>query len=114
MPEPKPTQSPISEPVEPKFQEVLQRVVEESYQWGIEKYGTPLMTFNGRSELRDMAEELVSGLRYGTQLAMRCEKLQGLLWEAINIMTIHGVGLVEEGPLAETIKQMKFACGYPQ
>lgn len=75
MPEPKPTQSPISEPVEPKFREVLSKVVEESLQWGIEKYGTPLMTFNGRSELRDMAEELVSGLRYAVQLDMRCQVL---------------------------------------
>jgi hypothetical protein len=114
MPEPEPTQSSLSQPVEPKFQEVLLKVVEESYSYGVEKYGTPLMTFNGRSELRDMAEELISGLRYGTQLAMRCQVLEGLLWDALNIMEAWHGNAIPGTPYGDKIQEMKLAVGYPE
>ena len=37
---------------------------------GLDKYGIELHTFNGRSALRDFAEEIADALQYGTQAIM--------------------------------------------
>lgn len=79
MPQEKPTRNNLSKPVEPVFLTLLDKTVQDSFKYGVNKYGTELHSFNGRSELQDLAEELVSALRYATQLDMRCQALEGLL-----------------------------------
>lgn len=43
-------------------------LLEKQYQKGMQKYNTPLQTFNGRDAYIDLMEELVDGLMYATQL----------------------------------------------
>lgn len=43
-------------------------LLEKQYQKGMQKYNTPLQTFNGRDAYNDLMEELVDGLMYATQL----------------------------------------------
>jgi hypothetical protein len=91
MPEPQPTENILSQPVEPIFRNLVPKVIDESFCYGFSKYGTELKTFNGRRELQDLAEELISGLRYATQLAMRCHKYEELLIDAWRVFEAHGL-----------------------
>lgn len=81
LPQEKPIHNSLSKPVEPVFLTLLDKTVQGSFKYGVSKYGTELHSFNGRSELQDLAEELVSALRYATQLDMRCQVTEELLRE---------------------------------
>ena len=74
-----PTNSPTSKPVG----EYLKSLIDKRTELGIKKYGTPLMTHNGRSAERDALEESVDLNQYLCQLLMeeqaKVEKLQRLL-----------------------------------
>ena len=110
MPEPQPTENILSQPVEPVFRNLISKVIDESLCCGFNKYGTELKTFNGRRELQDFAEELVSGLRYGTQLAMRCHKYEELIIKAWGIFEAHNLSKVDV--LAELMTEIKAAVEY--
>jgi len=71
--EPMPTKDDRSQPVQDT---ALQKFIETfSSQWqrGKEKYGTDLMTFNGRSALNDALQELADLLAYVVQMGMELE-----------------------------------------
>jgi shikimate 5-dehydrogenase len=51
----------------------LARAVVERARIGLERYGRPLETFNGRDALRDAREEVVDGFQYVTQLLMETD-----------------------------------------
>ena len=66
-------------PGELNVQEVLSKAVLERMQYGIDKYGSPLETFNGRDPIRDVWEELVDALTYMTQIRLeRGDTLPGM------------------------------------
>lgn len=113
MPQDSPKLSPLSKPVEPQFLKLLNKIVLESFEYGKEKYGIPLHSFNGRSELQDFAEEWVSGGRYVVQLAMRCHKLEELLIGAYGILSASPAGNTHVNqPLMEEIREaIAQACG---
>lgn len=54
--------------------EQLQRLMRERNNFGVEKYGTSLMTNNGRDVVEDMRQELGDLLMYGTQAIMEGKK----------------------------------------
>ena len=110
MPEPQPTENILSQPVEPVFRQLVPKVIDESFCYGFNKYSTELKTFNGRRELQDFAEELISGLRYGTQLAMRCHKYEELLIKAWGVFEAHG--LSRSSTLQELMTEIKAAVEY--
>jgi len=72
-----------SQPVFPELQRVLKdypmllEKLEERRQLGIEKYGTELMTFNGRNVSQDYSEELLDAIQYLTQHFMQLEATLG-------------------------------------
>lgn len=60
-------------------QEVLSKALLERMQYGIDKYGSPLETFNGRDPVRDVWEELLDALTYMTQVRLeRGDVLPGM------------------------------------
>jgi hypothetical protein len=70
---------PLPAPGELNVQEVLSKVVIERMRYGIEKYGSPLETFNGRDPIRDVWEELIDALVYMTQVRLeRGDRLPGM------------------------------------
>lgn len=112
MPEPQPTENTLSEPVEPIFRQLIAKVIDESFCYSAHKYGTELKTFNGRRELQDLAEELISGLRYGTQLAMRCYKLEGLLIQALDIFRAHYMDEASGHDIATFMSELEAVVDY--
>lgn len=57
-------------------QDVLIRLIEERKQLGIQRYGSPLMTHNGRDAGRDMVEEALDLTVYAMQVAMELRDLR--------------------------------------
>jgi hypothetical protein len=53
--------------------EMLRGVYAESIRVGVERYGQPLRTFDGRLNIRDLADELRDGLAYVTKMQMIAE-----------------------------------------
>jgi hypothetical protein len=47
---------------------------------GVERYGSPLMSHNGRDALRDLAEEVVDGVQYATQALMETDDVDETAW----------------------------------
>lgn len=47
---------------------------------GVERYGSPLMSHNGRDALRDLAEEVVDGVQYATQALMETDDVDARAW----------------------------------
>lgn len=70
---------PLPKPGKVNVQQVLSAAVLERMQYGIDKYGSPLETFNGRDPIRDVWEELVDALTYMTQIRLeRGDVLPGM------------------------------------
>ena len=57
----------------------LVRMLQERYQLGVDRYGTPLQTFNGRDAGRDLFDELIDAFQYGKQLDMENTDLRTTL-----------------------------------
>jgi len=110
MPQSDPKLSILSQPVEPQYLTVLNKVILDSFKYGLDKYAVELHTFNGRSELQDGMEELVSAGRYLTQLAMRCHKIEWLLIEAYRVMEAHGIA--RASGLEALMTEIKAAVDY--
>jgi hypothetical protein len=47
---------------------------------GVERYGSPLMSHNGRDAVRDLAEEVVDGVQYATQALMETTDVDQVAW----------------------------------
>lgn len=83
---------PLPTPGQTNVQEALAAALLERMQYGIEKYGSPLETFNGRDPIRDVWEELVDALTYMTQVRLeRGDILPGMKPGA----TVRTAGLTE-------------------
>lgn len=83
MSQPDPTRGNRSQAINPRFREISRVIMDSQYEAGIETYGTPLMTFNGRQALKDLLAEWVDLGQYATQELMEREYLESLLREAI-------------------------------
>ena len=57
-------------------QDALIRLIDDRKQLGIQRYGSPLMTHNGRDASRDMVEEAVDLAVYSMQVAMELRDLR--------------------------------------
>lgn len=57
-------------------QDALIRLIEERKQLGIQRYGSPLMTHNGRDAGRDAVEEALDLTAYSMQVAMELRDLR--------------------------------------
>lgn len=71
-----PTESAQSEAVEPHVLEELARMISERTQKGIETYGRPLSTFNGRDAAQDALEEIADAFQYVMQLKQERDALR--------------------------------------
>ena len=71
------------EPVAPSLKQRFSDWIDERTALGVTKYGTPLMTFNGRDSGQDMVEEILDFCQYQQQHIMELEALlesHGILW----------------------------------
>jgi hypothetical protein len=66
--QPKPVTNPNSEKIESRFRRKVKQVNRGQYEKGMAKYGTSLMTFNGRNPFQDAMEEWSDLGRYITQM----------------------------------------------
>jgi hypothetical protein len=62
-------------------QDALIALIEERKQLGIQRYGSPLMTHNGRDSVRDATEEALDLTVYLMQVAMETRDLRAELAE---------------------------------
>ncbi|MGY6019558.1 hypothetical protein [Streptomyces spinosirectus] len=60
-------------------QDALIALIEERKQLGIQRYGSPLMTHNGRDAGRDAVEEALDLTVYSMQVAMELRDLRGVV-----------------------------------
>jgi hypothetical protein len=67
------------------IREAMIRGIDARRELGTRKYGTPLMTFNGRDALTDAWEESIDLLAYITQMDMEDSDATSLLSEAKDI-----------------------------
>lgn len=51
----------------PVIHELLIDLIRQRLDFGIQKYGVPLQSFNGRRSLRDLLDELLDGCVYALQ-----------------------------------------------
>lgn len=75
MPE-QPLPTPGRVDVEPFVRATFNQMLTERTRKGVETYGRPLQTFNGRDALRDAAEELVDAIQYVHQAALEAADLK--------------------------------------
>jgi hypothetical protein len=57
-------------------QDRLLGLIKERRALGVQRYGRPLQTFNGRNAIRDLIEELLDGATYAMQVEMEQEALK--------------------------------------
>jgi hypothetical protein len=57
------------------WQEII-RDMQEREQFGLQKYGLPVLAFNGRRVLRDIKEEILDALVYMKQLEVEAKELR--------------------------------------
>lgn len=81
--------------------EALVGFIRQRERKGIEKYGTSLMTFNGRDAVRDILEEDLDRLQYTMQMVMEQEWRQVQLQSALSLLTASS--LSEQGEIPEVV-----------
>lgn len=64
--------------------EVDKNALEKRLRKGIETYGTPLMTNNGRDAANDLIEELLDAIMYAHQLELEHPEYKGITQMAID------------------------------
>lgn len=67
--------------------------LQERHALGIERYGRPLQTFNGRKPLQDLIEELLDGASYALQAEMEWAAVQARVHEALQLHRSDALGL---------------------
>ncbi len=72
----RPGDQPLPTPGQLNVQDALIDLIKERRALGIERYGRPLQTFNGRNAVRDLLEELLDGATYAMQVEMEIEQLK--------------------------------------
>ncbi|MGW4759560.1 hypothetical protein [Streptomyces chartreusis] len=69
-------------------QDALVRLIEDRKQLGIQRYGSPLMTHNGRDASRDMVEEALDLTVYSMQVAMEFRDLRAAIARVTNLANV--------------------------
>ena len=87
MPQPKP--KPGVRTVYAKAMSDFKRTAQKQYDAGLEEYGTPLMTFNGRDVYRDGLEELFDAAMYLTQAKLEREYIVSAMKQALVFLKLH-------------------------
>lgn len=76
QPKTRPGDQPLPTPGHECVQDALIALIEERKQLGIQRYGSPLMTHNGRDAGRDAVEEALDLTVYSMQVAMELRDLR--------------------------------------
>lgn len=79
----RPGDQPLPTEGQQDVQSALIARLEERRALGIERYGRPLQTFNGRKALQDLLEELLDGANYALQAEMEWEAVQARVSAAL-------------------------------
>ena len=74
------------EPVAPSLKKRFSDWIDERTALGVTKYGTPLMTFNGRDARQDRTQEILDFCQYQEQYIL---ELEASLEEAL--LELHGI-----------------------
>lgn len=84
-------QRPGDQPLPTEGQENVQDALIEHIQarkvLGVQRYGRPLQTFNGRDALKDLLDELLDGATYAMQVRMEIAATQGRIDRALELHT---------------------------
>lgn len=81
-------------------QDIIIEAMQESKRIGIKRYGSPLMTFNGRKGIQDIAEEARDFFVYTSQMVAEADADRGLLIEVVTaaLTSYPGQSQVEGDP----------------
>jgi hypothetical protein len=80
----RPGDQPLPTEGQENVQDALIRHIEQRKALGIERYGRPLQTFNGRKAIKDLLEELLDGAAYAMQAEMEDAATQARIREVLN------------------------------
>ncbi|MGW1436927.1 hypothetical protein ACWD7M_16955 [Streptomyces griseus] len=81
----RPGDQPLPTEGQESVQDALIKLIEERRELGIQRYGTPLQTFNGRNAVRDALEEALDLATYLMQIEMEQNARQAGLREALKL-----------------------------
>jgi hypothetical protein len=81
----RPGDQPLPTEGQQDVQEALIARLKQRRALGIERYGRPLKTFNGRKALQDLLEELLDGANYALQAEMEWEAVQARVSAALAV-----------------------------
>jgi hypothetical protein len=79
----RPGDQPLPTEGQESVQDALIAHIEKRKALGIQRYGRPLETFNGRNAPQDLLEELLDGATYAMQIAMEIAATQKRINEAL-------------------------------
>jgi len=65
--------------------EIMRKLLERR-EFGIEKYGQPLMSRDGRDSLKDLEDEMLDALAYAHKIVMSGEPIHALDWTRLHMM----------------------------
>ena len=79
----RPGDQPLPTGGEENVQDALIAHIEKRKAIGLQRYGQPVMTFNGRNAPQDLLEELLDGATYAMQVLMEMKALKGRIGRAL-------------------------------
>jgi len=89
----RPEDQPLPTPGRENVQDALIEDIAARRRLGVQRYGSPLQTFNGRDALRDLQEELLDAATYVKQARMERDELGDLLGDMWGLICNAGVNM---------------------
>jgi hypothetical protein len=89
----RPGDQPLPTEGQENVQDALIERIKERRALGVQRYGRPLQTFNGRVATRDLLEELLDGATYAMQVQMEWDATQTMISEAVRLHSAGEGGL---------------------
>jgi hypothetical protein len=89
----RPGDQPLPAEGQENVQDALIEHIKQRRALGVQRYGRPLQTFNGRNAVLDLLEELLDGATYAMQVEMEKKAVQARIHEALHLHRADALGL---------------------
>jgi hypothetical protein len=89
----RPGDQPLPTEGQENVQDALIGEIEKRKVLGLQRYGRPVQTFNGRNAVRDLLDELLDGATYAMQIQMEIDAVQNRINTALGLHAADGTGL---------------------
>ncbi|MGA5598470.1 hypothetical protein ACPCSE_29970 [Streptomyces cellulosae] len=89
----RPGDQPLPTEGQENVQDALIQHIEDRKALGVQRYGRPLQTFNGRKAIKDLLDELLDGATYAMQVEMEIEATQARISKALHLHRADEIGV---------------------